>query len=70
MAANRSCRAESEAASTGSEFNFYLCELNGSITIPEISVADVLKVPETTLDLTGAGASVGGQRCEQPGYDK
>jgi phospholipid/cholesterol/gamma-HCH transport system substrate-binding protein len=58
------------AASTGSEFNFYLCELNGAITIPEISVAGVLTVPETKLDLTGPGVPVGGQRCEQPGYEK
>lgn len=58
------------AASSGSEFNFYLCELNGSITIPKISVGGLLEIPETKLDLTGPGITVGGQRCDQPGYDK
>lgn len=57
-------------SSTGSEFNFYLCELNGSITIPEINVAGLVKVPKTKLDLTGPGVTVGGQRCDQPGYDR
>lgn len=57
------------AASSGSEFNFFLCELNGSITIPEIDLG-LTTVGETKLDLTGPGVKVGGQRCEQPGYDK
>jgi phospholipid/cholesterol/gamma-HCH transport system substrate-binding protein len=55
------------AASSGSEFNFYLCELNGSLTIPEIDLG-LTKVPETKLDLSGPGVKVGGQRCDQPGY--
>ena len=58
------------AASAGSEFNFYLCELKGSLTVPEIKVAGTVLVPETKLDLTGPGLKLGGQRCEQPGYDK
>lgn len=57
-------------ASAGSEFNFYLCELKGSLTIPEITVAGTVLVPETKLDLTGSGLELGGQRCEQPAYDK
>lgn len=58
-------------ASSGSEFNFYLCQIKGSITIPEISVAGLVKVPETRLDLTGPdGLKVGGARCDQPGYDQ
>ena len=58
-------------ASSGSEFNFYLCQVKGAITIPEIKVGNVVLVPETTLDLTGdQGLKVGGQRCEQPGYEK
>ena len=55
------------ASSSGSEFNFYLCELNGSITIPPIDLG-VTKIGETKLDLTGPGVKVGGQRCDQPGY--
>jgi len=55
------------AASSGSEFNFYLCELNGSITIPPIDLG-VTTIGETKLDLTGPGVKVGGQRCDQPGY--
>jgi phospholipid/cholesterol/gamma-HCH transport system substrate-binding protein len=55
------------ASSSGSEFNFYLCELNGSITIPPIDLG-VTKIKETKLDLTGPGVTVGGQRCDQPGY--
>ena len=59
------------AASTGSEFNFYLCELNGSITIPPISVGPIpLVEKETKIDLTGPGLKVGGQRCDQPGYEQ
>lgn len=58
-------------ASTGSEFNFYLCELNGSITIPAINLGGNLPiVPETKLDLSGPGLKVGGQRCDQPGYEQ
>jgi phospholipid/cholesterol/gamma-HCH transport system substrate-binding protein len=57
-------------ASSGSEFNFYLCELKGSITIPPITLGPTQLVPETKLDLTGPGIKVGGQRCEQPGYDR
>lgn len=58
-------------ASSGSEFNFYLCQVKGAITIPEIKVGTVVVVPETTLDLTGKdGLKVGGSRCEQPGYEK
>jgi phospholipid/cholesterol/gamma-HCH transport system substrate-binding protein len=58
------------AASSGSEFNFYLCELKGSLTIPAITLGPTTVVPETTLDLTGPGVKVGGQRCDQPGYDQ
>lgn len=57
-------------SSAGSEFNFYLCELKGSLTVPEIKVAGTVLVPETKLDLSGSGVKLGGQRCEQPGYDK
>ncbi len=57
-------------ASSGSEFNFYLCELKGSLTIPPITLGPTTIVPETKLDLTGPGIKVGGQRCDQPGYDK
>jgi phospholipid/cholesterol/gamma-HCH transport system substrate-binding protein len=59
------------AASTGSEFNFYLCDIKGSITIPEINVAELLKIPETKIDLTGDGLKLTDQRrCDQPGYKK
>ncbi|WP_235833643.1 MCE family protein [Aeromicrobium chenweiae] len=59
------------AASTGSEFNFYLCEINGRITIPEVKLLGITILPETPLDLTGPqGLKVGGSRCNQPGYDK
>ncbi len=59
------------AASSGSEFNFYLCEVKGAITIPQIKVGGIELLPETTLDLTGPdGLKVGGQRCDQPGYEK
>ena len=59
------------AASSGSEFNFYLCKVDGSITIPELSLGGVTVLPETPLDLTGAeGLQVGGSRCDQPGYDR
>lgn len=58
-------------AASGSEFNFYLCQVKGSITIPAVKVGGAVLVPETKLDLTGAqGLKVGGQRCDQPGYDK
>lgn len=53
------------AASSGAEFNFYLCEVKGSITIP--AIAGIL--PETKVDLGGPeGLHTGGPRCEQPGY--
>jgi phospholipid/cholesterol/gamma-HCH transport system substrate-binding protein len=56
-------------ASSGSEFNFYLCDLKGSITLPEVKVGAVVLLPETTLQLTGpTGIAVGGERCTQPGY--
>lgn len=58
-------------ASSGSEFNFYLCQIKGSITIPKISVGGIIQVPETRLDLTGPdGLKIGGARCDQPGYDQ
>ncbi|AXT83961.1 MCE family protein [Aeromicrobium sp. A1-2] len=56
-------------ASSGSEFNFFLCNLRGSITIPEIKVGDVVLLPETPINLTGAdGLDVGPERCDQPAY--
>ena len=56
-------------ASSGSEFNFYLCDLKGSVTLPEVKVGAVVLLPETTLQLTGpTGIAVGGERCNQPGY--
>ncbi|MDX6278421.1 MAG: phospholipid/cholesterol/gamma-HCH transport system substrate-binding protein [Nocardioidaceae bacterium] len=56
-------------ASSGSEFNFYLCDLKGSITIPEVKVGTTVLLPETTLQLSGpTGLHVGGERCDQPGY--
>lgn len=59
------------AASTGSEFNFYLCDINGSITIPEINVVGLLRIPETKVNLTGGGLGITDQRrCDQPGYKK
>ncbi|MCL3819671.1 MCE family protein [Aeromicrobium wangtongii] len=59
------------AASAGSEFNFYLCDINGSITIPEINVAGLLNIPETKVNLTGEGLGITDQRrCDQPGYKK
>ncbi len=49
-------------ASSGSEFNFFLCNLKGSITIPPIGI-----LPETKLKL--ADLNVGNvDRCEQPAY--
>ena len=59
------------AASSGSEFNFFLCHVQGSITLPEIKVGPQVLVPETKLDLTGdKGLTVGGARCDQPGYSR
>jgi phospholipid/cholesterol/gamma-HCH transport system substrate-binding protein len=59
------------AASSGSEFNFFLCEIQGSITLPEVKVGDAVILPETHLDLTGdSGLAVGGERCNQPGYSQ
>jgi len=56
-------------ASSGSEFNFFLCDLKGSVTIPEVKVGTVVLLPETTLQLSGpTGLHVGGERCDQPGY--
>lgn len=61
-------------ASSGSEFNFYLCNLRGSITIPEIKISDVVLLPETKLDLADVdlgpapGTSPLNNRCEQPIY--
>ncbi|MCW2752279.1 MAG: hypothetical protein JWR83_3389 [Aeromicrobium sp.] len=56
-------------ASSGSEFNFYLCDLKGSVTIPEVKLGTTVLLPETTLQLSGpTGLAVGGQRCNQPGY--
>ncbi len=53
------------AASSGSEFNFFLCELKGNIVIPEIKVGPVVVVPETTLKVGGdEGFDVGGPRGE------
>jgi phospholipid/cholesterol/gamma-HCH transport system substrate-binding protein len=58
-------------ASSGSEFNFYLCQVKGSITIPEVKVGETVLLPETKLDLAGEnGLTVGGERCDQPGYEK
>lgn len=59
------------AASAGSEFNFFLCEVQGSVTIPEVKVGSTVLLPETKLDLTGdSGLAIGGERCNQPGYKK
>jgi phospholipid/cholesterol/gamma-HCH transport system substrate-binding protein len=59
------------AASNGAEFNFYLCDVRGSVTIPKIEVGGVVLLPETKLDLAGPnGLEVGGARCDQPGYDQ
>jgi phospholipid/cholesterol/gamma-HCH transport system substrate-binding protein len=58
-------------ASSGSEFNFYLCNIKGTLTIPKIAVGDVTLLEETPIDLTGKdGLAIGGQRCDQPGYDQ
>lgn len=52
------------AASSGSEFNFFLCELKGNIVIPEIKVGSVVVAPETKLKIGGdEGFDVGGARC-------
>ena len=49
------------AASSGSYFNFYLCELKGQIVIPAIPI---LGLEETPLKLGGdEGLNVGGARC-------
>lgn len=59
------------ASSSGSEFNFFLCEVQGSITLPEVKVGNTVILPETHLELTGdSGLAVGGERCDQPGYPK
>ena len=56
-------------SSSGSEFNFYLCNIKGSITVPEVKVGTETLLPETKIDLTGNNAiKAGGQRCDQPGY--
>ncbi|MGA8986726.1 MCE family protein [Aeromicrobium sp.] len=53
------------AASAGSEFNFFLCELKGNIVIPEIKLNSVVVAPKTILKIGGdGGADVGGARCE------
>jgi phospholipid/cholesterol/gamma-HCH transport system substrate-binding protein len=55
------------AASSGSEFNFYLCSLTGGIDIPEIKVpgTDTVLFPGLKAPITGEGLEIGGQRCEQ-----
>jgi phospholipid/cholesterol/gamma-HCH transport system substrate-binding protein len=55
------------AASSGSEFNFYLCNINGSITIPEVKVGQTVLLKETKLDIA-KDVAAGGARCDQPGY--
>ncbi len=56
-------------AASGSEFNFYLCDAKGSVTIPEVKVGNTVILPATTLQLSGpTGLAVGGERCNQPGY--
>lgn len=53
------------AASSGSEFNFFMCELKGNIVIPEIKVGSAVVAPETILKIGGdEGTDVGGARCE------
>lgn len=49
------------AASYGSEFNFYLCGINGQIELPEIPPL----LDEKTVLNVGEGIDVGGARCEQ-----
>ncbi|MBC7632814.1 MCE family protein [Aeromicrobium sp.] len=59
-------------SSSGSEFNFYLCNIRGKITLPKITAngANLTDKP-TELDLGGAqGIDTGGERCTQPGYKK
>lgn len=52
------------AASSGTEFNFFLCELKGNIDLPAITVGGVVISQPTTLKLGGdAGTDVGGPRC-------
>lgn len=65
-------------ASSGSEFNFFLCNLRGSVTIPEIKdpITGIVLLPETPLNLADVdlgpapGTSPLNNRCEQPIYDK
>jgi len=58
-------------ASSGSEFNFYLCKVKGTVTIPEVKVGETVLLPETKLDLAGEnGLAVGGERCDQPGCEQ
>ncbi|MEV7397475.1 MCE family protein [Aeromicrobium sp. NPDC092404] len=55
------------ASSNGAEFNFYLCTVRGSVTIPAIPGI----LPETKINLAGEeGLAAGGPRCEQPGYQQ
>lgn len=49
------------AASYGSEFNFYLCGLNGQIELPAIPP---LTSKKTTLNV-GEGINLGGARCQR-----
>jgi phospholipid/cholesterol/gamma-HCH transport system substrate-binding protein len=59
------------AASTGSEFNFYLCSIKGTLTIPPITLGGKELVKETPIDLTGSQpVKIGNDRCDQPGYDR
>jgi len=51
------------SVSSGSEFNFFLCELKGNIVLPAIPALGL--TGETTLKLGGdEGLDVGGARCE------
>lgn len=52
------------SASSGSEFNFFVCEFKGFIQIPEIKAGGTVIAPPTTLKIGGdGGMDVGGERC-------
>lgn len=51
------------AASSGSEFNFFLCEIRGNLVLPAIPSLGL--IGETTLKIGGdEGFDVGGPRCD------
>jgi phospholipid/cholesterol/gamma-HCH transport system substrate-binding protein len=56
-------------ASSGSEFDFFLCNVRGSVTIPEVKVGETVLLPETPIKL-GDIDTGNSERCNQPVYQR